>query len=338
MRVIGTPVSHDRLSFSLLPLPPADIGANLIDPMFRGVYNGRVVHPSDLASVLRRSTQAGLSSIIATSGTLADYHENVALIEQYGGGQEPWPQLRLLTTVGIHPTRCSEVEQLCGGEDARREEYFAAMREAVSTDREKRSILAAIGECGLDYARLQHSPASLQQLYFERHFDLLHTGLPLFLHMREAAADFLAILRRNRDRFTAGVTHSFTGSVEDARELLDFSDGMLIGLNGCSLREPQGIDVARFLPLERIVVESDAPWCEMRPSHASAAHVGSFDGDMPRALPKERHSPDHPVKGRNEPSETRRIVRALATIKDVSEDELAAILHANTQRVFAKCQ
>ncbi|KAF3951920.1 hypothetical protein CMV_022480 [Castanea mollissima] len=91
------------------------------------------------------------------------------------------------------------------------------------------TYVVAIGECGLDYDRLHFCPAEIQKKYFEKQFELAYTTkLPMFLHMRAAAEDFCEILEKNKSRFSAGVTHSFTGSAEDRDKLLSFSD-MYIG-------------------------------------------------------------------------------------------------------------
>ncbi|KAL2900948.1 putative deoxyribonuclease TATDN1 [Bienertia sinuspersici] len=93
--------------------------------------------------------------------------------------------------------------------------------------------VVAIGECGLDYDRLQFCPADVQKKYFEKQFELAHLmKLPMFLHMREAAADFCDILDRNKNRFYGGVAHSFTGSAEDCDKLLSFSN-LYIGKYTC---------------------------------------------------------------------------------------------------------
>ena len=65
------------------------------------------------------------------------------------------------------------------------------------------------------------------------------------------------ILRAQRHRFRDGVVHSFDGSIEELKDLLDLN--LFIGLNGCSLRTDNNLEVVRHLPLERILLETDAP-------------------------------------------------------------------------------
>jgi TatD DNase family protein len=76
----------------------------------------------------------------------------------------------------------------------------------------------------------------------------------------------LALLRANRARFREGVVHSFDGSAEEAAELVAL--GLHIGLNGCSLKTEENLRVAAGIPAERLLLETDCPWCEIRPTHA----------------------------------------------------------------------
>lgn len=68
------------------------------------------------------------------------------------------------------------------------------------------------------------------------------------------------------ERLTArGVVHSFTGTVEELRELMGL--GLYIGINGCSFKTGENCEVVREVRLERLMLETDGPWCEVRPSH-----------------------------------------------------------------------
>lgn len=126
--------------------------------------------------------------------------------------------------------------------------------------------------------------------------------------------------------------------------------GWDVGINGCSIRAADGIDVVRALPLERLHVETDGPWCEMRPTHASAAFVGAgYDGPGKddevarevlereagyRWVKKERWAEGALVKGRNEPCLIGRVVVAVARIKGVGVEEVAEMAWGNSRRMF----
>jgi len=62
------------------------------------------------------------------------------------------------------------------------------------------------------------------------------------------------MMRKNRDRISGGVSHSFTGSIEEAKELIGL--GLFIGINGCSLKTPENIEVVKSLPIENIMIET----------------------------------------------------------------------------------
>lgn len=191
-----------------------DIAVNFTDGMFKGIYNGKQYHVADIANVLSRAWNAGVDRIIVTGGSLEESKEALAISETDG---------RLFCTVGVHPTRCKEFE-----ESGDPEKHFQALLSLAKEGIQKGKVVA-IGECGLDYDRLHFCPADIQKKYFEKQFELAHaTKLPMFLHMRAAAADFCEIVERNKERFSGGVTHSFTGSAEDCGKLLAINN-MYIG-------------------------------------------------------------------------------------------------------------
>ena len=118
--------------------------------------------------------------------------------------------------------------------------------------------MVAVGEIGLDYHWLDACPKERQQEVFARQLELAgELDLPVVVHDREAHADTLALLRKYRPR---GVVHCFSGSWETAREVLRL--GMYIGLGGVvtfkNARHP--VEVARNIPLDRLLLETDCPY------------------------------------------------------------------------------
>ncbi|KAM6547768.1 hypothetical protein CsatB_019444 [Cannabis sativa] len=293
-----------------------DIAANFTDGMFKGMYNGKQCHVADIATVLGRAWTAGVDRIIVTGGSLEESREALAIAETDG---------RLFCTVGVHPTRCKEFE-----ESGDPEKHFQALLSLAQEGIEKGKVVA-IGECGLDYDRLFFCPAEVQKKYFEKQFELAHaTKLPMFLHMRAAADDFCEIVERNKDRFTSGVTHSFTDSAEDRDKLLSFKN-MYIGVNGCSLKTKENIDVVRDIPVEKLMIETDSPYCDIRSTHAGNTFVKSV---WP-SKKKEKYDGESLVKGRNEPCLVRQVLEVVAGCKGISDiEQLSRTIYHNTCRVF----
>lgn len=121
--------------------------------------------------------------------------------------------------------------------------------------KEKKAV--AIGEIGLDY-HYDFSPREVQRESFERQLSLAtELDLPVIVHDREAHRDTMEALKKYRPR---GVIHCFSGSVEMAREAIDL--GLYIGLGGAvtfkGAKKP--VEVASFAPLDRLLLETDAPY------------------------------------------------------------------------------
>ena len=166
--------------------------------------------------------------------------------------------------MGCHPTRCNDFQ-------SNPDEYYSQLCDGLEKYSKK---IVAIGECGLDYDRLHFCSADVQRIYFERQLDLVAKyQLPLFLHCRNAFDDFYEIIQRNLTKISKnrGVVHSFDGTIEQAHKLMEL--GFFIGINGCSLKTDDQLKVVAELPNERILVETDCPWCAIRPSHAGKLNV-----------------------------------------------------------------
>jgi TatD DNase family protein len=251
------------------------------------------------------------------------------------------------------------------------------IRDLAKMIKEAKSGLVAFGEFGLDYDRLHYCSKEVQLHSFAVQLELaafLSPQLPLFLHSRAAHSDFVGLLKsafgpRLERLEKGGVVHSFTGTVEEMRELEDL--GLYIGVNGCSFKTAENCDVIREINLNRIMIETDGPWCEVRPSHegwkylveakpaeAEAALNGTDAAKQEDAQPKgkkqgkknQKKEPEVPdrfkvvkkekweegamIKGRNEPCMIERVAKIVAAIKGVPVETVCEAAWENTVKVF----
>lgn len=315
-----------------------DIGLNLTDGMYGGTYNGRSQHAADVGAVLQRAVAAGVHGLLLTGGNLRESKAVVVLCAQHSA-----PDLRCLCTVGCHPTRCHEFVKDPDG-------YLAALDDLVATHSvHAGGCVAAVGEIGLDYDRLFFCPKDVQQTYFTKQLEMAKRHrLPLFLHDRNTSGDFRTLLAPHLAELAGGVVHSFTGTRAELQEYLDA--GLYVGVNGCSLKTPENLDVVRAIPLDRLLLETDAPWCEMKNTHASKQVLAAAAARSPSrqsvsdavvaAFPscrKEKFKEGCMVKSRNEPCA---LVQVLEVVYELRRDEvgsmeeLAQTVLANTQRLF----
>jgi TatD DNase family protein len=169
----------------------------------------------------------------------------------------------------------------------------------------------AVGECGLDYHR-DLSPRAAQRTAFIAQLELaVETGKPVFLHQRDAHADFAAILADHAAHLSGGVAHCFTGGVLELEAYLAL--GLSIGITGWICDERRGVGVRAVvarIPADRLMIETDAPYL------------------LPRDLaPK-------PASRRNEPAFLPHIAGVVAALRGVGMREIAELTSANARRFF----
>lgn len=352
-----------------------DIGLNLTDPMFRGIYNGKQYHESDLKQVLSRAYQCSVNSALLTGSSLVESKEAISL-----SNETTESPVKLYYTIGVHPCCVNEfanhdatIDKPSNDEELNKsihlevlknttfahsklQELYHLIQNQLSVDP---SRFRAIGEIGLDYDRLYYSSKEMQLLFFEEQLKLSclvnNPRLPLFLHMRTSCDDFVSIMKKfvngfydHEDRFDwksivgdgtktphSGpvfykfdphrkfVTHSFTGSIDDLQNLLDLSPNSFIGMNGCSLKTEENIECAKIVPLERLVLETDAPWCDIRRTHESFKYLSDYQPpyksvkrDKLAKLPKEDWEKTT-IKSRNEPCNMEQVAIVIAGIKRI---------------------
>ncbi|XP_014254061.1 putative deoxyribonuclease TATDN1, partial [Cimex lectularius] len=288
-----------------------DIGANLTDLMYQGIYNGSKKHQPDLTNVLKRGWDNGLDKIIITGTYLEDCKEALELAKT---------DERLYLTIGCHPTRSNEFEK-SGDPD----KYLQDLSDLINEARPK---VVALGECGLDYDRLNFSGKELQLKYFEKQLELCkNVKLPLFLHCRNAFDDVHSLLNKHKPLF-GGVVHSFDGTAEQADAFI--KQGFHIGVNGCSLKTEDNLKAVREIPSDRLMIETDSPWCDVRPTHAGFKYVQT----QFNSTKKEKWKSDCMVKSRNEPANIVQILEIVSGVKGENKEKLCDQIYKNTLNMF----
>jgi TatD DNase family protein len=255
-----------------------DIGANLTHDSFT----------LDRDAVIARALAAGVVQLMVTGADLASSEAALQLAALH-------PRT-LFATAGVHPHHASQL----------RREDLALLRALL-----QRPEVVAAGECGLDFYR-NFSPREAQLRAFEWQLELAsECGKPLFLHQRDAHADFLAVLRAHRVTPLRGVAHCFTG---DAAQLDDYLGlGLSIGITGWFCDERRGAHLAALvprIPADRLLLETDAPYL----------------------LPRNLKPP--PALRRNEPMYLPHIGRAVAAARAETPEICAANSSAHARALF----
>jgi TatD DNase family protein len=217
-----------------------DIGANLTHESFR----------HDLDAVLQRAHTHGIARLIVTGASREGSTHALALTKAYPG--------TLFATAGVHPHHAIDYDDAVD----------VLLRELAQDH-----AVRAMGETGLDYNR-NYSPRDVQLRVFERQLQIaVDVQKPLFLHQRDAHADFVALLRRYRDKVPGAVVHCFTDTGEALRDYLALD--CHIGITGWICDERRGThlrELVREIPANRLMIETDAPYLLPRTVRPQPAH------------------------------------------------------------------
>lgn len=253
------------------------------------------IRESDLPQLLDELSEAGIPYSIEPGITLESNREVLDFCGRYPG--------RIFPAVGVHPTRCFA-------------EKWADRSQLEGLSRSEGVI--AIGETGLDYHHKREDQHRLtQHRWFLYQLNLARKRkLPLVLHIRQADRDALRVLRLHPARKLGGVVHCFNGSWDIARQYLDL--GFCIGIGGAALQKEERAgqlwEAIRNMPLDRIVLETDAPYvlpdCKEELQNASIRKVRNTSLILPE------------------------VARKIAELKGITPQEVEKVTAQNVIRVF----
>jgi len=256
----------------------------------------------DQDAVIQRALDAGVWMI--NVGTQKDTSAKaVEVAQKYPEG--------VYATVGLHPIHTEKSyhdAQEFG--DSTEAKSFTSRGEEFAYDYYKNLAkdqkVVAIGECGLDYYRLGEETKKKQQEIFIKQIELAaELKKPLMIHCRNAFGDLIHILdTKYKILDTLGIIHFFTGTKEDARNLLDM--GFSFSFGGVITFTRDYDESIKYIPLERILLETDAPYVTPAP------HRGK----------------------RNEPVYIIEVAKKLAEVKSVSLEEVIVQTYKNACEVF----
>ena len=238
----------------------------------------------DLPAVVERARAAGVSKVFIPAIDMKSVSTIADVCRKYPSYAYPM--------LGLHP---EEV----------RADYVEILQEMRKLLDESKDYIA-IGEVGLDFYWSREFEKEQLMAFEEQVRWSVETHLPLMIHCRKAQNEMVHILRRYQKDLPGGVFHCFTGNEKEAEELLSF-DNFVLGIGGVLTFKKSNLpETLKSVPLNRIVLETDAPY--MAPG---------------------------PMRGqRNESAFLVYIMAKIAETKCVSEDEVATVTTANVKRIF----
>lgn len=224
----------------------------------------------------------GIGRVVNVGASLSSSAQTIALIKQYD-----W----MYGAVGVHPSESVELT----------EQSFAWLKQAVREPK-----IVAVGEIGLDYY-WEEAEREIQKKWFRRQLELARENrLPVIIHSREAAQDTLEIMKEHHAEEIGGVIHCYSYSLEMAKEYEKMGfffgiGGVLTFTNAKKLRE-----VVEYLPLERVVLETDCPYLAPVPNRGK----------------------------RNTSLNLTYVAEKIAEIKQISYDEVVNVTWKNAEKLY----
>jgi len=255
----------------------------LVDSHCHLDYIASAVDGMNVEDILRRAHEAGVGRML----TVAVDRANLGAVLAHAREHEP-----VFAAVGIHPSSCAD--------DVISVDDLVELAGAPK--------VVAIGETGLDY-HYRPETAEIQQRSFVNHLKAASRArLPVIVHTRDASQDTLRLLAAHSDPGHGGVMHCFTESLAVARAAMELN--FLVSFSGIITFRSAGAlrEVVREVPLERMLVETDAPYLSPVP------HRGRT----------------------NEPGHVVHVAEMVAAIKQTSVDEVAAVTTENFFRLFPR--
>jgi len=255
-----------------------DIGANITHPQLH----------NQIDKVVENMKIQNISKAIITSSNLEDTKKALDIIASY-------PET-FYTTVGFHPHNAKD---------------FTHEKIDSIIEYTKNKKVLSIGECGLDYYR-DYSTHQEQLFCFEEQLKIAKsTGLPIFLHEREAHNDFVMMLKRYILEIEKSVVHCFTGKKSELKTYLDM--GCYIGITGwiSDLNRGKHLhDLIKYIPEDRLMIETDAPYL------------------TPKNIPFKNN-------GINEPSFLNYVAQSIAECLNKDINHIKEITINNTKKFFS---
>ncbi len=236
----------------------------------------------DRYETIKKAGDSGVSYILNASSDIESIAFSTSLSQKFDF---------VYAAVGIHPHYVGEIE----------DNIVETLKEYA-----KNSKVVAIGEIGLDYY-YDNSPREIQKYWFSKQINLAKdVGLPVIVHDREAHEDIMDIIKNEDAQKVGGVLHCFSGSVEMARELLRLNFYISVGGTVTFKNAKKVIDVVKYVPLDRLLIETDCPYLTPEPYRGK----------------------------RNDSGYIRLVAEKIAAIKGISFEEIAGVTMSNAKKLF----
>lgn len=240
----------------------------------------------DIPETLQRAQELGVTEMAVVGFDTPTIEKSLVLSQEYAN---------IFSIIGWHPTEAGSYNK----------EIEDKLQEQLTSPK-----VVALGEIGLDYYWME-DPKDVQEKVFRRQIAIAkEMHLPISIHTRDAIEDTYRILKDEGVKDIGGIMHSFSGSGEWAERFLDL--GMHISFSGV-VTFKKALDVqqaARLVPLDRLLVETDAPYLAPVPYRGK----------------------------RNEPGYTRYVVEKIAELREMPFEEVATLTRENAHRLFGITQ